>query len=111
MPGLRRRWDIGWRKFPPIAAPAALHARHGLLGQASRVWPPWPRVARLRRDDAAAAGPAGVASQGRASVRGAEFPFRRAVVTGGAGFLGARLCKRLLDSGSAVVCVVNLLTS
>jgi dTDP-glucose 4,6-dehydratase len=44
-------------------------------------------------------------------VTGAEFPFRRTVVTGGAGFLGARLCKRLLDSGSAVVCVDNLLTS
>jgi dTDP-glucose 4,6-dehydratase len=33
------------------------------------------------------------------------------VVTGGAGFLGARLCGWLLDDGSAVVCVDNLLTS
>jgi dTDP-glucose 4,6-dehydratase len=36
--------------------------------------------------------------------------FRRAVVTGGAGFLGARLCLRLLESGTEVVCLDNLLT-
>ncbi|RFU38575.1 NAD-dependent epimerase/dehydratase family protein [Actinomadura logoneensis] len=34
----------------------------------------------------------------------------RAVVTGGAGFLGSHLCEALLDRGSAVVCVDNLLT-
>ena len=37
--------------------------------------------------------------------------FRRAVVTGGAGFLGALACKRLLEAGTAVVCIDNLLTS
>jgi dTDP-glucose 4,6-dehydratase len=36
--------------------------------------------------------------------------FRRAVVTGGAGFLGRRVCRRLLDQGTDVVCVDNLLT-
>jgi dTDP-glucose 4,6-dehydratase len=36
--------------------------------------------------------------------------FRRAVVTGGAGFLGAVLCRRLLESGAEVVCLDNLLT-
>ncbi len=35
---------------------------------------------------------------------------RRAVVTGGAGFLGSHLCERLLDDGVAVVCVDNLIT-
>jgi dTDP-glucose 4,6-dehydratase len=34
----------------------------------------------------------------------------RAVVTGGAGFLGSHLCKRLLDDGEEVVCLDNLLT-
>ena len=34
----------------------------------------------------------------------------RAVVTGGAGFLGSHLCARLLELGCAVVCVDNLIT-
>jgi nucleoside-diphosphate-sugar epimerase len=34
----------------------------------------------------------------------------RIVVTGGAGFIGSHLCKRLLDDGHEVVCVDNLLT-
>jgi dTDP-glucose 4,6-dehydratase len=36
--------------------------------------------------------------------------FRRAVVTGGAGFVGSWLCEALLTSGVEVVCVDNLLT-
>ena len=35
---------------------------------------------------------------------------RRAVVTGGAGFLGSYLCERLLDEGAEVVCLDNFLT-
>jgi dTDP-glucose 4,6-dehydratase len=35
----------------------------------------------------------------------------RAVVTGGAGFIGSHLCERLLASGADVVCADNLLTS
>jgi dTDP-glucose 4,6-dehydratase len=35
----------------------------------------------------------------------------RAVITGGAGFLGAHLCRRLLDAGTDVVCIDNFLTS
>ncbi len=35
---------------------------------------------------------------------------KRAVITGGAGFLGSHLCDRLLDAGYAVVCLDNLLT-
>ena len=35
----------------------------------------------------------------------------RAVITGGAGFLGTHLCRRLLASGTDVVCVDNFLTS
>jgi dTDP-glucose 4,6-dehydratase len=34
----------------------------------------------------------------------------RAVVTGGAGFLGSHLCERLLDDGHEVVCLDNFLT-
>jgi dTDP-glucose 4,6-dehydratase len=37
--------------------------------------------------------------------------FQRAVVTGGAGFLGSRVCQRLLARGTAVVCLDNFLTS
>lgn len=37
-------------------------------------------------------------------------PWRRAVVTGGAGFLGSHLCERLLDAGVAVDCADNLLS-
>jgi dTDP-glucose 4,6-dehydratase len=35
---------------------------------------------------------------------------RRAVVTGGAGFLGSHLCQQLLDRGVEVVCLDNFLT-
>ncbi len=35
---------------------------------------------------------------------------RRAVITGGAGFLGSHLCERLLAEGCRVVCVDNLIT-
>ena len=36
-----------------------------------------------------------------------DIEFRRAVVTGGAGFLGRRVCQRLLEQGTDVVCVDN----
>ena len=35
---------------------------------------------------------------------------RRALVTGGAGFLGSHLCGRLLDEGIEVICMDNLIT-
>jgi dTDP-glucose 4,6-dehydratase len=35
---------------------------------------------------------------------------RRAVVTGGAGFLGSHLCERLLDDGYQVLCLDNFVT-
>ncbi|MBS2964418.1 SDR family oxidoreductase [Actinocrinis puniceicyclus] len=39
-----------------------------------------------------------------------ERGLHRAVVTGGAGFVGSHLCDRLRDQGAEVVCVDNLLT-
>jgi len=35
---------------------------------------------------------------------------KRILVTGGAGFLGSHLCKRLLDEGHDVLCVDNFFT-
>jgi dTDP-glucose 4,6-dehydratase len=43
-------------------------------------------------------------------VRSPDSGIRRAVVTGGAGFVGSHLCDRLRDHGAEVVCVDNLLT-
>jgi dTDP-glucose 4,6-dehydratase len=37
-------------------------------------------------------------------------PFRRVLVTGGAGFLGSHLCERFLAEGCEVLCFDNLLT-
>ncbi|GAB4082342.1 SDR family oxidoreductase [Modestobacter muralis] len=46
------------------------------------------------------------------AVQGAEQAreVRRAVVTGGAGFLGSHLCEQLLERGVEVVCLDNFLT-
>ncbi|CAM9523813.1 unnamed protein product [Ectocarpus sp. 8 AP-2014] len=38
-------------------------------------------------------------------------PFLRVLVTGGAGFLGSHLCRRLLDEGHQVICLDNFFTS
>ncbi len=35
---------------------------------------------------------------------------KRVIVTGGAGFLGSHLCRRLLDAGNEVICVDNFFT-
>ncbi|MCI8574545.1 MAG: SDR family NAD(P)-dependent oxidoreductase, partial [Oscillibacter sp.] len=35
---------------------------------------------------------------------------KRILVTGGAGFIGSHLCKRLLEDGNEVICVDNLFT-
>jgi len=48
-------------------------------------------------------------AQGGGRVREART-IRRAVVTGGAGFLGSHLCEHLLDRGVEVVCLDNFLT-
>jgi dTDP-glucose 4,6-dehydratase len=45
-----------------------------------------------------------------AGATGSERSVRRAVVTGGAGFVGSHLCDRLRGEGVEVVCVDNLLT-
>jgi UDP-glucuronate decarboxylase len=38
------------------------------------------------------------------------FSRKRVLVTGGAGFLGSHLCRRLLDEGNDVICVDNFFT-
>jgi dTDP-glucose 4,6-dehydratase len=43
-------------------------------------------------------------------VSGVTRDFDRAVVLGGAGFVGSHLCDALLDTGTAVVCVDNFCT-
>jgi dTDP-glucose 4,6-dehydratase len=40
-----------------------------------------------------------------------ELTWRKAVVTGGAGFIGVHLCRSLLAAGTEVACVDNFLTS
>ena len=35
---------------------------------------------------------------------------KRILVTGGAGFIGSHLCKRLLEEGNEVICLDNLFT-
>jgi nucleoside-diphosphate-sugar epimerase len=39
------------------------------------------------------------------------MPFLRALITGGAGFLGSHLCEQLVDTGTEVVCLDNLSTA
>ncbi len=39
-----------------------------------------------------------------------RMPSRRVLVAGGAGFLGAHLCRRLIGQGARVICLDNLLT-
>lgn len=48
-----------------------------------------------------------------ASAESTEIPedFKRILVTGGAGFLGAHLCRRLVNQGHEVICLDNLFTS
>jgi dTDP-glucose 4,6-dehydratase len=41
---------------------------------------------------------------------GAKAGKRRALVTGGAGFVGSHLCERLLSEGYSVLCADNLRT-
>jgi len=48
--------------------------------------------------------------RGAVGLTSADLAPGRAVVTGGAGFLGSHLCARLLELGCEVVCVDNLIT-
>ncbi len=42
--------------------------------------------------------------------RGGQSPRTRVLVTGGAGFLGSHLCRRLLERGDSVICADNYFT-
>src|SRR5687767_10363517 len=48
--------------------------------------------------------------QSRCRAGHVELPIVRAVVAGGAGFIGSHLCDRLLNEGATVTCVDNLIT-
>ena len=39
-----------------------------------------------------------------------QYSNKKILVTGGAGFIGAHLCRRLLQAGHEVLCVDNLFT-
>lgn len=39
-----------------------------------------------------------------------NFPYERAIVTGGAGFIGSHICDKLVDLGVDVICIDNLST-
>ena len=38
------------------------------------------------------------------------MPYKRTLVTGGAGFIGSHLCEKLLNQGNEVICLDNLFT-
>ena len=38
------------------------------------------------------------------------YASKRILVTGGAGFIGSHLCKRLVDEGNDVICLDNFFT-
>ena len=38
------------------------------------------------------------------------MPYKRILVTGGAGFIGSHLCEKLLEQGNEVICLDNLFT-
>ena len=42
--------------------------------------------------------------------RSSQTPRTRVLVTGGAGFVGSHLCRRLLDRGDSVICADNYFT-
>ena len=46
-----------------------------------------------------------------AAARSESDPYLRILVTGGCGFLGSHLCRRLVAEGHDVVCVDNFFTS
>eukprot|EP00611_Tribonema_gayanum_P024124 TRINITY_DN5244_c0_g2_i1.p1 TRINITY_DN5244_c0_g2~~TRINITY_DN5244_c0_g2_i1.p1 ORF type:complete len:390 (-),score=151.03 TRINITY_DN5244_c0_g2_i1:546-1715(-) len=54
----------------------------------------------------------GTANEFALALRSAQLnPFLRVLVTGGAGFLGSHLCRRLLAAGHEVICLDNFFTS
>lgn len=55
--------------------------------------------------------PATREAQVQAHAVAAVSPLKRILVTGGAGFIGIHLCRRLLEQGHEVICLDNLFTS
>lgn len=52
----------------------------------------------------------GVSAGEGGGLRVKEEPYRRVLVSGGAGFLGSHLCDRLVERGDDVLCVDNFHT-
>ena len=52
-----------------------------------------------------------MAAQASGDGSSSECEFKRILVTGGAGFLGSHLCRRLVNEGHEVICLDNFFTS
>lgn len=84
-----------------ISAPVLLPRGNPRSSQSPSSWLAQPQ--EQRRNDSY-----GVKCDGQITP---ELNFRRILVTGGAGFLGSNLCRRLLADGHEVMCLDNLFTS
>src|SRR5690606_4319300 len=108
----RRRAGSGNRvarlSEPGLRTPAVPAEGTGYLRRPQHLRSEGPEGSRLHllryRPQLKRAGEAGMSNTRHYSIR------RRVLVTGGAGFLGSHLCRRLLDEGHDVICTDNFFT-